>query len=78
MTDQSQQPGVPLPFQLSRMATSYWVPRSIHAAAGSLASGLLAGKPTTTRPVAGNSTSRPPAGSLSRPRDSATSGPLAG
>lgn len=30
MTDQ---PPLPLPFQLSRLATSYWVPQAIHAAA---------------------------------------------
>jgi hypothetical protein len=32
MTSQTLPP-LPLPFQLSRLATSYWVPQAIHAAA---------------------------------------------
>ena len=52
MTDQSQQSGIPLPFQLSRMVTSYWVPQSIHAAAELGIADALAGGPRNSAEIA--------------------------
>ena len=40
---QASQPPIPLPFQLSRMITSYWIPQSIHAAAVLGIADVLAG-----------------------------------
>jgi hypothetical protein len=39
----SDQPPIPLPFQMSRLATSYWVPQAIHAAAALGVADVLAG-----------------------------------
>ena len=38
-------PAIPLPFQLSRLITSYWIPQSIHAAAVLGVADVLAGGP---------------------------------
>jgi len=38
-------PAIPLPFQLSRLVTSYWVPQSIHAAAALGVADVLADGP---------------------------------
>jgi hypothetical protein len=43
---------IPLPFQLSRMVTSYWVPQSIHAAAVLGIADVLAAGPMPSRDVA--------------------------
>jgi hypothetical protein len=43
---------LPLPFQLSRMITSYWVPQSIHAAAELGVADVLAAGPKQSRDVA--------------------------
>jgi len=51
MTGQGQPP-IPLPFQLSRMITSYWVPQSIHAAAELGIADALAGGPKRSDEIA--------------------------
>ena len=51
MTGQGQPP-IPLPFQLSRMITSYWVPQSIHAAAELGIADALAGGPKRSEEIA--------------------------
>jgi len=45
-------PAIPLPFQLSRLVTSYWVPQSIHAAAVLGVADLLADGPKPSDDVA--------------------------
>ena len=51
MTGQAQRP-IPLPFQLSRLITSYWVPQSIHAAAELGIADALAGGPKLSDEIA--------------------------
>ncbi len=48
----SDQPPIPLPFQVSRLATSYWVPQAIHAAAALGVADALAGGPKRSAEVA--------------------------
>lgn len=45
-------PAIPLPFQLSRLITSYWIPQSIHAAAVLGVADVLAGGPKPSVEVA--------------------------
>lgn len=51
MAEQNQ-PSIPPPFQVSRMATSYWVPQAIHAAAVLGVADALAGGPRQSADVA--------------------------
>jgi hypothetical protein len=51
MSDQPPIP-IPLPFQMSRLATSYWVPQSIHAAAALGVADALAAGPKPSAAVA--------------------------
>jgi len=48
----SEQPTIPLPFQVSRLATSYWVPQAIHAAAALGVADALAAGPQRSADVA--------------------------
>jgi len=45
-------PPLPYPFQLSRLATSYWVPQAIHAAAALGVADVLAAGPLTSAEIA--------------------------
>jgi SAM-dependent methyltransferase len=51
-TIMSEQPQLPLPFQLSRLATSYWAPQAIHAAALLGVADTLAGGPKRSDAIA--------------------------
>jgi hypothetical protein len=48
----SARPPIPLPFQVSRLATSYWVPQAIHAAAALGVADALAGGPRRSADIA--------------------------
>ncbi|MGH7896065.1 MAG: methyltransferase family protein, partial [Candidatus Binatia bacterium] len=45
-------PEIPLPFQISRMVTSYWVPQAIHVAATLGVADVLAGGPRQSADIA--------------------------
>jgi hypothetical protein len=57
----SEQPPIPLPFQMSRLATSYWVPQAIHAAAALGVADALASGPRRSPEVARTVGADPPA-----------------